>query len=272
VKGVYFVSYAVMATIGLIIIGLAQIRNKKNDGSPINFMVLKAVAAIAVVMWIGSAASVAAYQLSNAEETWGGGPGTTNLIFIIASVVGALFVAFFAWQMIKISRELDLNRRELKDLAEHDALTKSWNRRILHDNLKAEVERAEKSGQPLSLLMIDVDNFTKLNKEHGYKVGDGILREIVSRINSSSALSNTIYRYEDDDIAFMMPGANADTAKNEAERLAKVLSGQPYDFGSHGTVSISVSVGVSTLSGSVNSADMMIENTTRAVMDVKINK
>jgi len=269
-RGLYFSSYAIMATLSLIIIGWAQFRRKKREGIPINLAVLKAIAAIALAMWIGAVMSVVGYQMSGADQAWGESSQTTNTIFIVASVIGAIFVGIFCWQMLKVSRELDRNRRELKDLAARDALTNSWNRRIFHENLNTEVKSAAKTTRPLSLLMFDVDNFTKLNEEHGYTVGDGIIRELVSRIMASTQLSNTVYRYEDDDIALLMPGTDEDTAQKEAARMAKILSDKPYDFGEHGTITIRVSIGVSSYGEASNTPELMIESAIEGVANAKI--
>lgn len=247
-KALYFVSYAVMATVAAIIIGWAQYSRKKNEGTPLNLNVLKALSGIAIAMWIGAGVSAFAYKDGNASDT----------VLIVTSVAGAVFVAFFIWQMLQLSRELDQNRKQLNDLATRDSLTHSWNRRIFQENLQAEIERAETSGQALSLLMFDIDDFHQVNEKYGYKIGDGILRELVARIFASIRQQDTVYRFGGEEIALILPGVDGDTAERIADSLTKTISDQPYELGDQGPISITVSIGVDSYDEATNTDDLLV--------------
>jgi len=254
-KSLYFVGYALMATVGALIIGWAQYSRKKSEGTPLNLNVLKAVSGIAVAMWIGAGISAYAYNTG----------ATSDTVFMVGSVVGALFVAFFSWQMMQVSAELDRNRRELKDLATRDALTHSWNRRIFQENFESEIARAKKSGQALSLLMFDIDDFHHVNETYGYKTGDGILRELVHRIFIAIRQNDTVYRYGGEEIALILPGVDIETAERMAHSLTQSITKQPYDIGDQGPISIVVSIGVTTLNEATDNDEQLVNNALTAL-------
>lgn len=249
-KSLYFISYAVMATMGAVIIGWAQYSRKKREGTPLNLNVIKALSGIAIAMWI--AAGISAYVYNGGK--------TSDTVFMVGSVVGAVSVAFFFWQMLDVSRELDRNRKELKDLATRDALTHSWNRRLFEENFHAEIERAKPSGQALSLLMFDIDDFREVNEKYGYKVGDGILRELVGRIYAAIRLTDSVYRYGGEELALILPGSDIKAAERMAHSLTQSITDQPYEMGDQGPISIIVSIGVTALNDRTDTDDHLVEN------------
>lgn len=249
-KSLYFVGYALMASVGALIIGWAQYSRKKSEGTPLNLNVLKAVAGIAVAMWIGAGISAYAYNTGTTSDT----------VFMVGSLVGAVFVAFFSWQMMQVSAELDRNRKELKDLATRDALTHSWNRRIFQENFDTEIARAKKSGQALSLMMFDIDDFHDVNETYGYKIGDGILRELVRRIFVAIRQNDSVYRYGGEEIALILPGMDIESAERMAHSLTQSITEQPYDIGGKGPISIVVSIGVTTLNEASDNDEQLVAN------------
>jgi len=231
--------------------------------------VLKALAAIAIAMWVGSGIGILAYKFHGQDTAWGTNQVISDNIILFAAAVGTLFVAFFLWQMIKLSREFDQTQKALSDMAIHESLTDSWNRRILRENIKLEIMRAQQTGAELSLLMFEIDDFHKVNKTYGDQVSDGVLRKLVARIFTSALPSSAVYRFEGEKIALILPGANTDFAEKNAINLAETLSDEPYFVGGQGPITISVSIGVTSYSDTVNLASLMITAAATALEESK---
>lgn len=97
-----------------------------------------------------------------------------------------------------------LYKKSKKD-AITDGLTELYNHRHFKDSLEKEIERSERYKCPLSLLMIDVDNFKKYNDEHGHQEGDKLLSNIASALKKNTRKVDLIARYGGEEFAVIMP-------------------------------------------------------------------
>lgn len=261
-ESMYFASYAMIATLGVLIIGWAQYVRRKAEGAPLKLKFLNIVSAIAVALWASAGVTALAFR----------GGGTLETVIMVAALCGAVLVGFFAWHMRQIGEQMARDRKNLSDLATRDALTNSWNRRIFQENLLAEIKRAQTAGQALSLLMFDIDDFHEVNAEHGYKIGDGILRELVARLFNAIRQIDTVYRYGGEEIALILPGLDCPAAKQVAANLTQIISEQPYDVGGHGPIAITVSIGIAALSKRIGTEELLIENAITALRAAKAER
>jgi diguanylate cyclase (GGDEF)-like protein len=121
-------------------------------------------------------------------------------------------------------------RRRLNDLhimATVDPLTGAKNRRSLPERMKALVEHAATSAQPLSILMFDIDHFKRVNDTYGHAVGDVVLTHI-ARLGSSSLRSNDeFYRYGGEEFLVLSEGMSEKVGKVLAERLRSRIEAEP---------------------------------------------
>ncbi len=129
-----------------------------------------------------------------------------------------------------------------------DPLTGVPNRRYLFTQLEAELHRAERYDQPLSMLMIDIDHFKLLNDTAGHQAGDAILRLVSQLLKNHVRKVDTLARYGGEEFVVLLPKVNAAEALEIAEKLRKVVA----DIDSpHGRTQpngrISISIGVATL-------------------------
>lgn len=134
----------------------------------------------------------------------------------------------------------------LRNAAQHDDLTRLSNRAALNARLDWEWRRAMRSDTSLSVLMIDVDHFKQFNDQHGHLAGDDVLcrvAEVVARFARRSG--EMAARFGGEEFALLLPGCNADEARNVAEALraavANLATTQPPD-GSPSRVTVSVGV------------------------------
>lgn len=117
--------------------------------------------------------------------------------------------------------ERDLNKAmdELRQLAQIDALTELYNRRFLLERLEMEVARAERSGGPLSVLVIDADFFKNVNDTYGHETGDAVLVEIARQMNAAIRNYDIVGRLGGEEFCVILPGTDTNRAREIAERI-----------------------------------------------------
>jgi two-component system cell cycle response regulator len=113
---------------------------------------------------------------------------------------------------------------QIQMLASTDALTGVANRRTLQETLLQEVSRSKRTGEPLTLVMIDIDHFKTLNDEFGHLVGDEMLQRVCAVLTNESRDFDTIARYGGEEFAIILPGCSARESLPAAERLRKAIA------------------------------------------------
>jgi len=130
--------------------------------------------------------------------------------------------------------------------AEHDHLTGAWSRRAFFSLGEREHERAQRSGNPLSVLVFDVDHFKAINDTHGHAAGDQVLADIVLRTESVIRSVDVCARLGGEEFAVLLPDTAPDTAQLVAERLRAALD-QTAGGDRGGRVGCTVSIGLAAL-------------------------
>jgi len=104
------------------------------------------------------------------------------------------------------------------------------------------MQEAEHDGQPLSLLLLDIDHFKAVNDRHGHDVGDRVLQSVAKRLSTSLRSSDLLARWGGEEFAILLPGTPLKGAATFADRLRAQVAEQRL----HG-ISITVSIGISAL-------------------------
>ncbi len=128
-----------------------------------------------------------------------------------------------------------------------DALTGLANRRHFDERLEHEAERARSLGSELALVMLDIDDFKRVNDTYGHQTGDEVLRGVAEVLRSTSRDPDTPGRIGGEELAVVLPGAGLDGAEDFAERVRgriAALSFNPEDPATGGPFSITASLGV----------------------------
>ncbi|MBI1945281.1 MAG: diguanylate cyclase [Deltaproteobacteria bacterium] len=123
------------------------------------------------------------------------------------------------FQMVMELRE---KNHYLRDLVQRDPMTGLFNHAYLHEVLEREIGRAQRTGSPCSLLLIDLDHFKQINDKHGHQAGDYCLRTAAELFASSGRRSDAVARYGGDEFAILLPDTNraGAAARGEALRAA----------------------------------------------------
>ncbi len=125
-----------------------------------------------------------------------------------------------------------------------DPLTGLYNRYSFKDMLKSEIDRAKRYDRHLSLLMIDIDYFKKINDEFGHIIGDHILVRLASILQSSFRKTDIITRFGGEEFAIILPETEISHATILAERIRRKI--QQHDYSELiGAVHLTVSIGIS---------------------------
>lgn len=110
-------------------------------------------------------------------------------------------------------------RDALREMALHDGLTGMYNRRYLEDVLIRELHRAERSGRPVSVVMIDIDHFKHFNDKYGHDAGDFVLSAVARVITKSIRPSDIACRYGGEELAVVLSEADLDCGRMRAEQM-----------------------------------------------------
>ena len=139
---------------------------------------------------------------------------------------------------------------EVKYLSSRDSLTGLMNRRTIMNHLSLEQEYSERTGRPLSVIMVDLDHFKQINDTWGHNVGDQVLREMSEVLSNTVRENDFVGRYGGEEFLVLLPGLDQETAKPLAERLRKAVSDRVMIQDTGVTFSVTASLGLSSYSKS----------------------
>jgi len=125
----------------------------------------------------------------------------------------------------------------------HDALTALWNRGAIIGFLKNEIERQQRSRQPLGVMMADVDHFKKINDTYGHLVGDTVLKEVARRLAEGVRTYDSVGRYGGEEFLVIVPGCKPADLAASAERLRRSIADSRFET-SAGPLAVTLSVGI----------------------------
>ena len=126
--------------------------------------------------------------------------------------------------------EIDSLREQLQEQAIRDDLTRVFNRRFLTETLDKEIPRAEREHTPISIVMIDVDQFKKFNDTHGHKCGDLVLKHLADFLTAQARESDIVCRFGGEEFVILMPNATNADAYQRAESWRQAYAGKPFYF------------------------------------------
>lgn len=147
-------------------------------------------------------------------------------------------------ERVKAEKALAESERRYKELSLVDELTKLFNKRYFNSHLQLEVERANRHGHPLSLLLMDIDNFKHHNDTYGHADGDRVLARLGQVIAESLRTNDVPCRYGGEEFTIILPETSGDQATVVAERIRARFAGEVFQPTPTETVRKTISIGV----------------------------
>lgn len=149
-------------------------------------------------------------------------------------------------------------RETLRSQSIRDLLTGAYNRRFLEESTTREIARAIRQGGPLSLVLLDLDHFKRVNDTYGHSVGDNLLRAVGRFLTGNLRGADLVCRYGGEEFALLLPGATKDEAVARLDNLRRLASEVGCADGRGGSVSVTFSAGVAAFPADGDSLDKLL--------------
>jgi diguanylate cyclase (GGDEF)-like protein len=172
---------------------------------------------------------------------------------------------------ISVGERLTHQRREMEQQAAHDPLTGLYNRRMFEERLAHEFARTKRyGGRPLSILMIDADDFKNINDKYGHDWGDIVLKGVARVIGERTRKTDISARYGGEEFILMLPEVGLEGALHAGEKLRQEITGLQFEPQSADPFSVTVSIGVaSTSHGDYEDGQAVVKDADMALYRVK---
>jgi diguanylate cyclase (GGDEF)-like protein len=181
-------------------------------------------------------------------------PSPLNLLFVSA---GTFVLPVLTFGAVMLVHDTMLARAELA--ANRDFLTGAWTRRAFFEHAEREMQRARRMGRHLSLLLLDVDHFKKINDTYGHAVGDQVLIDLVKRAATVVRAVDYFARVGGEEFAVLLPETSREAAASVAERMraAVAQSATDKERSKIPVPAYTVSIGLSSVRGFESLQDLM---------------
>ena len=157
---------------------------------------------------------------------------------------------------------------QVQEMATTDELTGLFNRRHFFTMAELEWQRARRYRYPLSVLMLDVDNFKRINELYGRAAGDQVLKVVAQTCQNSLRIHDILGRYDGEAFAMLLPHTGLAAAVDVAERLRRRLQNTTMTI-AQGNVNVTVSLGLSAHTDEITSLATLLEQSNQALSEAK---
>jgi len=133
-----------------------------------------------------------------------------------------------AERVLALSSRVQKQSAELRYHVSHDGLTGLWNREALLSLIFQETDRVQRMKSPLALLLLDLDDFSRVNHDYGYETGDRVLIELANRFRRQLRSYDLIGRCGEDEFLLALPGCTLEQAIVLGDRIRESILGRPF--------------------------------------------
>ncbi len=191
--------------------------------------------------------------------------GVSDYLFKPFQLEAFLFSIKKTMQVAQLEKDVD----RYKELSNRDGLTNLYNHRYFHQIIQREVERSRRYNHPLALLMIDIDNFKKINDIFGHLSGDIVLNKLSEVFINAIRCVDLIFRYGGEEFTVLLPETSKEEAKNSAERLRVLVEESQFNVLENKKASLTISIGISELSEDAKDKQNFIHCADQALFEAK---
>jgi len=188
-----------------------------------------------------------------------------NDLRLVESIASHASVALDRTDYYKMSEDL-------RKISITDSLTDLYNRRFFQDRISEEIERSRRHGLPVSLIMLDIDNFKQYNDTYGHLAGDEALRLTAATIKNSVRNIDRVTRYGGEEFAVILPMTAIAAARDIAERIRSGVAGRYFpDDALRAAVKLTASLGIASFPQHADNLLDLVGNADKALYIAKVN-
>ena len=169
----------------------------------------------------------------------------------------------------KLIKDLEKSKEELKFLASTDPLTKLYNRRFFSEYSERILNLAKRDKRDLSIIMLDIDRFKKINDTFGHKVGDDSIAALASALKKFTRKSDLLCRFGGEEFLVLLPETDINGAVAMAEKIRKEIEKLRIDIKNGTKINFTVSIGVAQMCGKNDSIEALIYRSDKALYKAK---
>jgi diguanylate cyclase (GGDEF)-like protein len=215
--------------------------------------------------WFAMAGLIALFvagYLGYMQIFWAQQVATIDLVVPAVFFFGACFVWLSTFLALQTAMDImRISRLEKESFT--DPLTGAYNRRYMEQCLQEEIAKARRYQFDLSLLLLDIDHFKRVNDQHGHQAGDQVLVELSALVAYELRDSDILARYGGEEFLAIVPNTGLADAGKLAERLRRRIEDHDFSTGAKAQpapgISLTVSIGVASYGGSITSEESLIQ-------------
>ncbi|GAB2586269.1 GGDEF domain-containing protein [Nitrincola alkalisediminis] len=170
-----------------------------------------------------------------------------NILVTLAGIIVSLILGYW----------LKTVEEELRKQAIYDGLTGVFNRRYGMSLLEIEINKASRLNSPLSCLLIDIDNFKKINDSYGHDVGDQVLSKVATELNQTLRAYDVFFRYGGEEFVIVFPGLSLEDAKVCSDRIRQLCAQVSISVDNDKSIQTTLSAGLVLLNQNETSKDLL---------------
>jgi len=164
--------------------------------------------------------------------------------------------------------EMEAVMIQANEVAQVDALTFLLNRRMIVLKLQDEISRASRYGSTLSISLVDIDHFKKINDAHGHLAGDEVLRQVAYQLRDHIRHPDIVGRYGGEEFLILLPNTKSSAASEQAGRLSKKVRDTAIEVHEH-SLNITISIGIAELRAGVDTWESLLKRADGAMYQAK---
>ncbi len=169
------------------------------------------------------------------------------MVAVLSIITILILLAIIISMVLRLAKKLTGAYKIIEQMAITDELTQIYNRHHFHAALDQELKRSKRYDHPLSLMMLDIDHFKRVNDVYGHQVGDDVLKGLSAIIKSTTREMDVVARYGGEEIAVILPETNCSGAILNAEKIRDNIEKHVFEILDGKTLQVTVSIGVSCL-------------------------
>jgi diguanylate cyclase (GGDEF)-like protein len=191
-----------------------------------------------------------------------------SVVYVVAAFRAATTLSRSFRRSYQLTHELEIARERAEEQARTDELTGMRNRRAFYELGELAVSQASRYGDPVALIILDIDHFKRVNDTWGHATGDETLRLVALIIQRTVRTSDIAGRIGGEEFAILLPRASAEQAVAMAERLRAAMEKAPL-FHDAGTIHFTASFGVAVGGRGVETLDRLLQDADKALYEAK---